>query len=212
MSKAIALVSGGIDSAVAAALALEQGMQPVFLHFDTVPLGNTKGREKTILLARHLAQLFGKKIKVIIAPHGSVLFAIAKNCDRKYGCVLCRRMMLRIAEKIAAKEKAGALLTGESLGQVASQTLANLNAEHSAVSIPIIRPLLSLDKLQIEKLAKKFGTFETSILPSACCSIPSKPATKSNKAVIEEEEKKLDIEKLALDAAKKAKTEEIGFK
>ncbi len=209
MSKAIALVSGGIDSAVAAALALEQDMQPVFLHFDTVPLGNTKGREKTILLARHLAQRFGKKIKVIIAPHGNILFAIAKNCDRKYGCVLCRRMMLRIAERIAKKEKAVALLTGESLGQVASQTLANLNTEHSAVSIPIIRPLLSLDKLQIEKLAKKFGTFETSILPSACCSIPSKPATKASAALIGEEEKKLDVKKLVENAVQKIEKKTI---
>jgi len=210
MPKAIALVSGGIDSAVAAVLALEQGMQPVFLHFDTVPLGNTKGREKTMLLARHLAQLFGKKIKVIIIPHGNVLFAIAKNCDRKYGCVLCRRMMLRIAERIAKKEKAGALLTGESLGQVASQTLSNLNAEHSAVSIPIIRPLLSLDKLQIEKLAKKFGTFETSILPSACCSIPSKPSTRASQTLIEEEEKKLDIESLLRKSLLKIEGKTLG--
>ena len=203
MPKAIALISGGIDSAVAGALALEQGMQPVFLHFDTVPIGNTKGREKTMLLARHLARLFGKKINVIVVPHSETLFAITKNCDRKFACVLCRRMMLRIAGRIAKKKKAGALLTGESLGQVASQTLANLNAEHSAVSIPIIRPLLGLDKLQIEKLAKKFATFETSILPSACCSIPSKPATKASAALILEEEKKLDIEKLVGNAVKK---------
>lgn len=202
MTKVIALVSGGIDSAVATALALQQGIDVVMLHFSTVPLGNTKGAEKTEMLARHLGKKFGRKIKVCVVPHGNALFEIAKKCDRKYGCVLCRRMMLRIATKLAEKEKANALLTGESLGQVASQTLHNLNAEHFAAKIPIIQPLLGMDKLEIERLAKEFGTFETSILPSACCSIPVKPATKASEKIAEEEEKKLDMWKLVGDSLK----------
>jgi thiamine biosynthesis protein ThiI len=193
MPKVIALVSGGIDSAVATALALEGGMRVCILHFDTTPLGNTRGREKTLLLARRLGKRFGKKIKVCVVPHGETLFAIAKKCNRKYSCVLCRRMMLRIAEGVAKNENALALLTGESLGQVASQTLGNLNAEHSAATIPVVRPLLGMDKLEIERLAKHFGTFETSILPSACCSIPAKPATRASLAAVEKEEKKLGI-------------------
>jgi thiamine biosynthesis protein ThiI len=211
MVKVIALVSGGIDSAVASALALQQGMGLVMLHFDTKPLGNTRGIEKTEKLARHLALKFGKKIKVCVVPHGETLFEIARKCGRKYSCVLCRRMMLRVAEKVARREKASALLTGESLGQVASQTLFNLNAEHSAVKIPVMRPLLGMDKLEIEKLAKGFGTFETSILPSACCQIPVKPATKATGDIIAGEEKKLDIEKLAGNSLKGIKCQTIAL-
>lgn len=196
MTKVLVLVSGGIDSAVASALALEQGLDISMLHFSTVPLGNTKGLEKTKKLAKHLEKMFGKKIRVCVVPHGETLFAIAKNCDRKYSCVLCRRMMLRISEKVAKKEGASALVTGESIGQVASQTLFNLNAEHSSAAIPVLRPLLGMDKLEIERLAKKFETFETSILPSACCSIPSKPATKATEEKILWEERALEIDEL----------------
>ncbi len=196
MTKVLVLVSGGVDSAVASALALEQGLEISMLHFSTVPLGNTRGLEKTEKLARHLEKMFGKKIRVCVVPHGETLFAIAKSCNRKYSCVLCRRMMLRIAERVAEKERASALVTGESIGQVASQTLFNLNAEHSALNLPVIKPLLGMDKLEIERLAKKFETFETSILPSACCSIPSKPATKATEERILREEKTLEIDKL----------------
>jgi thiamine biosynthesis protein ThiI len=202
MTKVLVLVSGGIDSAVVSALALEQGLDISMLHFSTVPLGNTKGLEKTKTLARHLEKKFGKKIKVCVVPHGDTLFAIAKTYNRKYSCVLCRRMMLRIAEKVAKKEGASALVTGESIGQVASQTLFNLNAEHSAQTLPVIKPLLGMDKMEIERLAKKFETFETSILPSACCSIPSKPATKATEEKILREEKGLEIDKLVKTALK----------
>ena len=211
MPKVLSLVSGGIDSAVASALALEQGLELVILHFDTIPLGNTRGKEKTEKLAKHLAKKFGKEIKICVVPHGENLFAIAKNCNRKYGCVICRRMMLRVAEKVAEKEGALALLTGESLGQVASQTLFNLNAEHSALGIPVIRPLLGMDKLEIERLAKGFETFETSILPSACCSIPVKPSTKATQKRIEEEEKGLEIGALLENSLKNIKCRTIGL-
>ncbi len=204
MVKALALVSGGIDSIVAVALALEQGMEIEMLHFSTVPLGNTRGLEKTKLLARTLGEKFGQKIKVGVAPHGNTLFAIAKNCHRKYSCVLCRRIMLRAASRIAEKRGASALITGEAIGQVASQTLFNLNAEHSASLVPIIRPLIGMDKLEIERLAKEFGTFETSILPSACCSIPAKPATKATSEKVEQEEKRLNVNELVEKELEKA--------
>ncbi len=204
MAKAIALVSGGIDSIVAAALSLQAGMDLDFIHFDTRPLGNTRGIEKTKKLAKQLGKMFGKEIGVVVAPHGDALFEIAKKCNRKYSCVLCRRMMLRVASKVAKREKAKALVTGESIGQVASQTLFNLNAEHGASLVPVVKPLLGMDKLEIERLAKQFGTFEISILPSACCSIPSKPATKATAKDINFEEKLFDAEALAENSLKKA--------
>ncbi len=200
MTKVIALVSGGIDSAAAISLALEQGMEVVALHYSTQPFADEKAEQKTIALIKHLQNSFGKEIKLIVVPFGKVLAAIAKNCDRKFNCVLCRRMMLRIGEQIAKEEKASALLSGESLGQVASQTLTNLNAEAGCTSIAVIRPLLGMDKLEIEKIAKKFETFEISTQASACCSIPDKPSTAAKRAFIEEEEKKFDTKAVA-DAA-----------
>jgi len=200
MGKAVALLSGGIDSAVAIGLALEQGMEIVALHYSTVPFADEKAQEKAIVIAGHLEKKFGRKIKLVIVPFGKVLAEIAKNCERKFNCVLCRRMMLRIAEKIALREMAGALLSGESLGQVASQTLPNLNAESGAARIPVIRPLLGMDKLEIEAIAKRIGTFEISILPSSCCSIPEKPSTRAKKAVIEELEKRLSVQQLVEEA------------
>jgi len=210
MSRILALVSGGVDSAVASALALEQGVELVMLHFETKPLGNTRGEEKTVKLAGLLGKKFGKKIKVCVVQHGPTLFAIAKNCDRKFGCVVCRRTMLRVASKIAKQEKCTALLTGESLGQVASQTLHNLNAEHGASELLVVKPLLGMDKLEIEKLAKAMGTFETSILPSACCSIPVKPSTKATAARVEMEEKRLDLENVVEKCVKSKKCKTFG--
>ena len=209
--KVISLISGGIDSAVSTALALEQGHEVVSLHLSTVPFADEKSQKKTEQILSQLCEKFNVKMKLHVAPHGdSALTEIAKNCDRKYNCVLCRRMMLRIGEKVAEEEKAGALLTGESLGQVASQTLPNLGAEFSAVKIPILRPLLGMDKIEIEKLARKYDTFEASILPSMCCSLPEKPATKARIGIIENEEKKLNIEKLVEESLAGKRIIELG--
>lgn len=205
MTKVITLVSGGIDSAAAISLALEQGMEVISLHFSTQPFADEKAEEKTIELVAHLQKRFGKKIRLFVIPFGKVLGEIAKNCDRKFNCVLCRRMMFRIAEKVAREEKADALLTGESLGQVASQTLKNLNAEFGSSKIPIMRPLLGMDKLEIEAIAKRFETFEISTMPSSCCSIPEKPSTSAKKKQIEEEEKKLHIQDIVELAFKERK-------
>jgi len=192
MAKLVALVSGGIDSAAAVSLALEQDLDVVALHYSTQPFADGKAEEKTIVLIKHLEERFGRDIKLVVVPFGKVLAEIAKNCNRKYNCVLCRRMMLRIAERVAGEENAKALLSGESLGQVASQTLSNLNAEAGCISIPVIRPLLGMDKLEIEKIAKEFGTFEISTEASACCSIPEKPSTAAKRDFVEAEEKKFD--------------------
>jgi thiamine biosynthesis protein ThiI len=213
MAKAIALVSGGIDSAAAISLALEQGLEVVALHYSTKPFADDRAERKAVDLVRHLRQRFGREIKLLVVPFGSVLKAIAEGCDRKFNCVLCRRMMLRIAERIALEEKASALLSGESLGQVASQTLTNLNAEAGCISLPVIRPLLGLDKLEIEAIARSFETLGISTMPSACCSIPEKPATSARRQAVEEMEKGLEVEELvqkAFDARQERNVQMLG--
>ena len=210
MTKVIALVSGGIDSAASISLALEQEMEVIALHYSTQPFADDKAEQKTISLIKHLNKRFGKEIKLIVVPFGKVLAAIAKNCDRKFNCVLCRRMMLRIGERIAIEEKASALLSGESLGQVASQTLSNLNAEAGCTSIPVIRPLLGMDKLEIETIAKKFETFKISTQASSCCSIPDKPSTAAKRDFIESEEKKFEVKKLVETAFRERQEMDLG--
>lgn len=203
-TKIVSLLSGGIDSPVALALALEQGCEAVAVHFQNYPFSDRKGEEKAKTIAGILAKRFKTKIKFVLAPHGETHKAILQNCETRYSCVLCRRFMLRIASKIAEQENASALLTGESLGQVASQTLHNLAAEKAAATVPVLRPLLGLDKIEIEKLAKKFGTYNKSIEPGLCCSaVPEKPATQARKEAIEENEKKLDVNALVEKASEK---------
>ena len=199
--KLISLISGGIDSPVATQLMLERGAEIVAVHFDNRPFTGDGQLNKTKAIIEHMEKQNKKNIKTFIAPHNGSHIAFAKNCKRNLHCVLCRRMMLRVAEKIAQREGAKALLTGESLGQVASQTLRNINTESQAVDIPILRPLIGLDKLEIERMAKRTGTYEISILPGMCCDmVPKRPSTYSKLSVILKEEEKVDIEGLVEEA------------
>ncbi|MEE9151511.1 MAG: hypothetical protein V3U20_06740 [Thermoplasmata archaeon] len=199
--KLISLISGGIDSPVATQLMLERGAEIVAVHFDNRPFTGDGQLNKTKAIIEHMEKLNKKNIKTFIAPHKGSHIAFAKNCKRNLHCVLCRRMMFRVAEKIAQMEGADALLTGESLGQVASQTLRNINTESQAVDIPILRPLIGLDKLEIERMAKRTGTYEISILPGMCCDmVPKRPSTYSKLSSILEEEEKVDIEGLVEEA------------
>ncbi len=201
--KLISLISGGIDSPVATQLMLERGAEIVAVHFDNRPFSGDGQFNKTKSIIEYLEKLNEKEIKAFMLPHKESHIAFTKSCKRNLHCVLCRRMMLRIAERIAEMEDAKALLTGESLGQVASQTLRNINSESQAVEIPILRPLIGLDKLEIESIAKRIGTYEISIQPGACCDmVPKKPSTYSKLNFVLEEEKKVDIEGLMEDSLK----------
>ncbi len=212
MPKLLALVSGGIDSAAAAALALEQGLEIAAAHFERAPFSDSAVEDKAKRIAAFLSEKFNAPIRLHVIPHGKYLTQIARNCEMRYVCVMCRRMMLRIASEIAIAEKCDALLTGESLGQVASQTLHNLSAEHGASSIPVARPFLCMDKLEIERVGKRFGTYELSILPGGCCEmVPPKPATRATIEKILAEEKKIDIAAIAADARAMEKICEFGF-
>ncbi len=198
-------MSGGIDSPVSTHLLLERGADIIAVHFDNRPFTDDKQLNKTLELIKTLEELSGKRIKTYIVPHGPAQTTIARNAHRRYQCVLCRRMMYRIAERIAREEGAVAIATGESLGQVASQTLANLRTEEQSIEIPVLRPLIGLDKVEIVRIAKKIGTFELSISPGLCCTIvPDKPSTQARLNAILEEEGRIDVESLVEDAVKGA--------
>ncbi len=190
--KLVALMSGGIDSPVAAYLMLKKGAEIVALHMDNRPLTHINTVSKTLRLIDRLEIISGKKITRYLAPHGKNQLEFAQNCKNNLQCVLCRRMMYRVAELVATDVSADAILTGESLGQVASQTLKNLRSENDVISIPVLRPLIGFDKLEIEAIAKEIGTYEISIEAGGCCSItPRYPATAAEIGRVKEEEARI---------------------
>ncbi len=196
--RGVALLSGGIDSPVAAYLMGRQGLGLIMVHFDNRPFTSDQEVGKATDLMRKVDEALGTRSTRILVPHGKAQAEFAKSCSRNMECVLCRRMMLRVAERIARKYDAGFLVTGESLGQVASQTLANIHVEERATSLPVLRPLIGFDKVEIERVAKRIGTYSISIMPGLCCTIvPKKPSTYARVAQAVDEESKIDLEKLA---------------
>lgn len=195
--KGIALISGGIDSPVAVYLMMNQGVDVVALHLDTRPYSDETPFEKTKEVIKILEKHFNKKIPLKIIPHAKNQKEIAANCDPHLRCVLCRRIMYRIAEKVAEKEGANFIFTGEVIGQKASQTLENLYVIDKSISMSVLRPLIGFDKEDTIKIAKEIGTFDTTATKGGCCSlVPNQPATRATLQRVEEEEKKLNIGKL----------------
>lgn len=195
--KVVCLVSGGIDSPVAAWLVMRKGLVPIFVFFDNYPFADETTEQRAMEAIKKLSKYVrGKSLKVYVVPHGGDLTDILKNCPRNLTCVLCRRMMYRLAEKIALSEGVDAILTGEIIGEHASQTLVNLRVESQAISkVSILRPLLGMNKQEVENLARKIGTFDASTKPASCCTgPPPKPRTRANREEIQEAEKQLDIE------------------
>ena len=201
--KATVLLSGGIDSPVAAYLASKRGLVIDAVHFHSFPFTSEKSAQKVEELARILSEYTGKIVihKVNLLP---IQKKISEHCPEELMTILSRRFMMRIAEKIALDQGSGALITGESIGQVASQTIEGLTATNAAVELlPVIRPLISYDKEEIIEVSKKIGTFEVSIIPEEdCCTVflPKKPATKPKLEKIYSAEEALDIEDLVNEA------------
>lgn len=202
------MLSGGIDSPVATYLALRAGLKVEALHMDNRPYTDDRELEKTRALAAHLATVVGRPLPLHLAPHGANQTTIARKADRHLQCLLCRRQMYRTANHLARQIEARAIVNGESLGQVASQTLVNLQAIDDVSPLPILRPLIGLDKIEIERLARRIGTFEISTLPSICCSIvPEKPATAASLARVLTQEAKLPLDQM--DALAQADVAEL---
>lgn len=201
--KLISLISGGIDSPVATYLMLKKGIDIVAVHMDNRPFTDDKTIGKFLKLIGHLEKISNKKIKTYIVPHGNAQMEFAKNCRRKLHCLLCRRMMYRVAEEIAGIEGADAVITGESLGQVASQTLINIEVESRAIKIPVLRPLIGFDKEDTIRIAREIGTYEISTMPGLCCTIvPKMPATQARLEGVLAEESKVNINSILKDLIK----------
>jgi thiamine biosynthesis protein ThiI len=204
--KLVSLISSGIDSPVATYLISKKAEEIILVHSDNVPFTDKKEEDKFIKLSQHLKNKISSKIKLFIIPHGKTLSDYKVNCENRYTCVFCKRMLVRYAEKIAEKEDAFAIVMGDSLGQVASQTLKNLRVVEQASSLPILRPLIGLDKEDIIKIAKNIGTYDLSISPSFSCSaVPDKPSTQAKLNQIISEEEKINVDELVNQAVNNAK-------
>ncbi|PUA38923.1 tRNA 4-thiouridine(8) synthase ThiI [Paenibacillus elgii] len=185
--KAVLMLSGGIDSPVAGYLAMRQGLAVEAVHFHSYPYTSERSQEKVKELVRKLA-VYAGPIKLHMVPFTSVQTKIHETYRENLLITVLRRAMMRIAEKLAEANGAGAIVTGESLGQVASQTLASMNAIGRAVHLPLIRPLVCMEKLEIIRLAEAIDSYEVSILPyEDCCTLflPPSPSTNPNLKVVE---------------------------
>jgi thiamine biosynthesis protein ThiI len=205
MARGVMLMSGGIDSPVSLYLLLRQGQEMTAVHMDNRPFTDDSPLEKVLDHLKVLRSRFDQPIPLYSLPHGPTQIALMRNTDRHVGCVLCRRFMWRSAERIAEREGASFLATGESLGQVASQTLSNMRSATASVRLPIVRPLIGFDKLEIEAVAKAVGTYEISTRPGLCCqAVPDRPATRSNLVRILQEEEQVDVDRLLDDCLRHA--------
>lgn len=203
--KGLLLVSSGIDSPVAGYLMKKRDVEVIAVHFDNSPYSSEKSLEKT----KKLIKKIGIK-KLYVAPLGKVVQKELTQIYRRFQCVLCRRMMFRIAERIAEKERCDFLITGENLGQVASQTIENLTTAMQAVKIPIVRPLLTNDKNETVAIARKIGTYEISIEKDTPCKLaPTQPHTKAPLDRILAKETVLNIPELISISIKNSRVESL---
>lgn len=197
--KVVGLLSGGIDSAVACWLVMKRGCPVVPVYFDNTPFTDETTTERTLNVAEVLFDwAVGFTRQVYVVQHGENLKKIIENCSRKFTCLLCKRMMYRIAERLADMTGAEGIVTGEAIGEQASQTLTNLRVLSNAVKkYPIHRPLLGFDKAETEAIARKIGTYEVSSRKaSGCSAVPSKPSTKAKLEEVMETEEKLNIKEM----------------
>ena len=200
--KGLLMLSGGIDSPVAGYLALKRGVRIEAVYFESPPHTSDAAKNKVISLAKKLSEYSGY-VKLHVINFTAIQEAILKNCPHEYLVTIMRRMMYRISERIAKKNNCKVLINGESIGQVASQTLTSMAAINCVTKLPVIRPVACLDKLDIIEIAKNVDTYETSILPfEDCCTIfvPDHPVINPTEESASEYEKSFDFENLISDA------------
>ena len=203
--KCALMLSGGIDSPVAGYMIAKRGVELIGVHFHSYPYTSERAKEKVITLAKKLSEYAGR-IELFVVPFTDIQLMINEKAENDMLVLLMRRYMMRIAQRIAEENGAKAIVTGESLGQVASQTIESMTVTNEVVSMPVFRPLIGMDKEEITLISRKIDTFETSIQPyEDCCTVfvPKHPKTKPRVSEIREEELKLsDMDKLLEEAIK----------
>jgi len=205
--KAVLLLSGGLDSPVAGYYAAKRGLEVQAVYFHSPPYTSERAKEKVMDLAERLS-LFCGKVELFVVPFTAVQLCIAENAPPEKTTILLKRAMLHIASKIAAETGALALVTGDSIGQVASQTLHSLAAVNSAAALPVIRPLACMDKIEIINVSERLGLYDISIRPyDDCCTLflPEHPETKPKASIIEAVERKLPNLDVLMEEAAQAK-------
>ena len=203
--RGLLLISGGIDSPVAGYMIAKRGMKLDCLHFHSFPYTGEAAKEKVIELSKRVGEYNGG-INLYVVSFTHIQEAIHENCPEEFMITLMRRFMMRIAERLANRIGCQAIITGESLGQVASQTIESMTSSNSVVTMPVLRPLVAFDKIDIIKISRDIDTYETSILPyEDCCTVflPKFPAIKPNLEKVIKAEQKLDVEGLIEEAMKK---------
>ena len=200
--RAVSLLSGGIDSPVSTYMMARRGLQIVPVHFFSFPYTSQQAKEKVVELAKLLTAYCGR-LTLHVVPFTHIQEEIGQKCPEELFTVIMRRFMMRIAQDIADWNSCGGIVTGENLGQVASQTMEAMRVTEAVCSLPVFRPLIGADKEEIITLARRIGTFDTSILPyEDCCTVftPRHPRTKPTLAMVEEAEKALDVDALVREA------------
>ncbi len=209
--KALLLLSGGIDSPVAGYMIAKRGVCIDAVHFESFPYTSERAREKVFDLAKLVAQYAGTiRLHVVSLTH--IQEELVKNCEEDYFTLLLRRYMMAIADRIAKENGCGGLITGESLGQVASQTMQAIGVTDPMASLPVFRPCIGMDKEEIVQIARQIGTFETSILPyEDCCTVftPKHPRTRPELAKVIAQQERLDFDALVEEALATATVEYI---
>ncbi len=199
---AVTLLSGGIDSPVSTYMIAKRGVHLIPVHFFSFPYTSQQAKDKVIELGRLLTEYCGKMTMEVV-PFTHIQEEIRDKCPEEYFTLIMRRFMMRIAEQIAQRSNAKAIVTGENLGQVASQTMEAMASTQAVMTLPILQPLIGMDKEEIVERARQIGTFETSILPyEDCCTVftPRHPRTRPKISEVESAESKLDIDALVAEA------------
>ena len=205
--KAALLISGGIDSPVAGYMMAKRGLELIAVHFASPPYTSERAEQKVHSLLKQVSKYAGR-IKLFVVPFTEIQELIKDNCPEDIFTVIMRRMMMRTAQLIAASEKAGAMITGESVGQVASQTMPAIACTDAVCEIPVFRPLIGMDKDEVVAISRKIETFDISILPyEDCCTVftPRHPKTRPTIGYVEECEKALETDRLSREAAGNAR-------
>ncbi|MFX0101790.1 MAG: hypothetical protein ACFFCS_19655 [Candidatus Hodarchaeota archaeon] len=214
MEKVVHLISSGLDSPVAAYILVKNGVEPIFLFFDANPFNTERTKQAALKLARKIATYAGKNLKMYICPHGDTIkkfHEIAEKRDLDYTCIFCKRIYYRVAMRIAIKEGAQAISSGEIIGEQASQTIDNLAViQESIGNFLIVRPVLTMDKLEVMNIGREIGTYEISTeAKDGCQAVPKWPMTHAKLENYKKIEDRLDIDEIISSVLESAEIIEI---